>query len=96
MVWVLAILFALLAVPLLMGKGAWLIAGYNTANKEEKSKYNEKKLCRTMGAMLAVMAILTGLLAIIDTEQFAIVYGVLLTIAIVIGIVYANIGCKLR
>ena len=30
------------------GKGGWLIAGYNTASAEEKKKYDEKKLNRTM------------------------------------------------
>ena len=31
--------------------------GYNTASKEEKAKYNEKKLCRTMGFECVFIAI---------------------------------------
>lgn len=32
-----------ISLVLLMGKGAFLIAGYNTASEKEKRKYNEKK-----------------------------------------------------
>ena len=39
------IIFAVLSVVLISGHGSWLISGYNTASKEEKAKYNEKKLC---------------------------------------------------
>ena len=40
--WVVIILFAALSVLFLSGRGSWLIAGYNTASKEEKAKYNTK------------------------------------------------------
>lgn len=43
------IIFAVISIVLFSGHGSWLISGYNTASKEEKSKYNEKKLCRTNG-----------------------------------------------
>ena len=48
-----------LSIPLLMGKGSWLISGYNTASKEEKEKYNERKLCKAMGIMCAIIGIIT-------------------------------------
>ena len=37
------IIFAVLSIVLISGHGSWLISGYNTASKEEKAKYNEKK-----------------------------------------------------
>jgi hypothetical protein len=37
---------------LLNGKGAFLIAGYNTMSKEEQAKYDEKALCRSTGRFL--------------------------------------------
>ena len=52
------IIFAVLSIVLISGHGSWLISGYNTASKEEKAKYNEKKLCRTMGIGMSVIAIL--------------------------------------
>lgn len=50
--WAVVILFAVLSIVLLMGKGSFLLAGYNTASKKEKSKYNEKRLCRVAGGGL--------------------------------------------
>ena len=46
-VWIVFVIFAVFSIILLSGHGSWLISGYNTASKEEKAKYNEKKLCRT-------------------------------------------------
>jgi hypothetical protein len=42
----LIIIFIICGIFLLFGKGSWLIAGYNTSSKEEKEKFDEKKLCR--------------------------------------------------
>lgn len=39
-----------------LGKGAFLIAGYNTAPKREKEKYDEKALCRFMGKLMFALA----------------------------------------
>ena len=48
-VWIVFVIFAVLSIILLSGHGSWFISGYNTASREEKEKYDEKKLCRTMG-----------------------------------------------
>ena len=47
-VWAVGILCAAISLLLLSGRGSWLIAGYNTASKKEKEKYDEKKLCLVM------------------------------------------------
>ncbi len=52
--WVVFAIFALMSIVLFTGRGANLIAGYNTASKEEKSKYDEKKLCRVTGVGMSV------------------------------------------
>ena len=57
-VWIVFVIFAVLSIILLSGHGSWFISGYNTASKEEKEKYNEKKLCRTMGIGLHFLYIL--------------------------------------
>ena len=47
--WLLSVviaLFAVLSVLFLLGKGSWLIAGYNTASEKEKQQYNKRRLCR--------------------------------------------------
>ncbi len=94
LVYGLAFLFLLISIPLLLGKGSWLIAGYNTATQEEKDKYDEKKLCRTMGVMCLFISFLTILLALINSEEFAIIYGVIVIITVIACIIYCNIGCK--
>ncbi|NLO84914.1 MAG: DUF3784 domain-containing protein [Clostridiales bacterium] len=43
------VLLFVMSIVLLSGKGAFLIAGYNTASKEEQSTYDRKKLCRVIG-----------------------------------------------
>ena len=44
-----------IAVVLLCGHGADLIAGYNTASPAEKAKWDRKALCRGVGALLLVL-----------------------------------------
>jgi len=56
--WFVFVLFALLTIILLSGRGAFLIAGYNTSSTEEKAKYDEKKLCRVTGIGLLVITIM--------------------------------------
>ena len=57
---------ALLIIPsilLLTGRGAFLIAGYNTASPAEKAVYDEKKLCRITGGGVLVIGILVLIMA---------------------------------
>lgn len=61
---ILALLLLILSIFLFCGKGAWLIAGYNTASEEEKAQYDTKKLCRGGGAFLLVCGVLVGLMAL--------------------------------
>lgn len=47
------------AIPLLMGKGTWLIAGYNTMSPEEKKRYDGPALARFTGKILLVIGLAT-------------------------------------
>lgn len=42
--WVIFLILAAMSITLLSGHGSWLIAGYNTASKEEKQN-TMKKSC---------------------------------------------------
>lgn len=55
--WIVPIIFLILSILLLSGKGAWLIAGYNTLSKDEKKRVDEKRLCREVGILLLVLAV---------------------------------------
>lgn len=54
------VLLLLLLIPLaimfLMGKGASLIAGYNTMSQDKQRQYDKKKLCQGMGMFLLVLS----------------------------------------
>lgn len=51
-----SLLFVLLGLLFSRGKGAWLIAGYNTMSAGEKEKYDEKVLCRGMSRLMYALA----------------------------------------
>lgn len=80
--------------PLLFGKGAGLIAGYNTASEEEKSKYHEKKLCRTVGVYLLSVGGMTALLGAVKFKYFIAVYIGVLIAATALCLWFANRKCK--
>jgi len=90
----LAVVFLLISLLLFTGKGTWLIAGYNTSSKKQKEKYDEKKLCSVMGTMCVMIAVLTGILALLDGESYAMIYGVVIFIVVITTIIYANTKCK--
>ena len=96
-VWAVFVVFAILSVILLSGHGSWLIAGYNTASKEEKAKYNKKRLCRTMGAGMAVIALLvliSGLLEDLLPAGFVYVQLGIILADVVVMIVLSHTVCK--
>ncbi|MCG4580459.1 DUF3784 domain-containing protein [Clostridium cochlearium] len=77
---------------LLLGKGSFLIAGYNTSSKEEKEQYNEKKLCRAMGVMLLSLTIAT--IFLITNKIMSSYYGIFVVISSIIVTIYMNTKCK--
>ena len=83
----------------LMGKGSFLIAGYNTASEKERRKYNEKKLCRTVGAYMALITVLV-LGAELLGENIPDWYLALVMGGVFIGLIptllYANLGCRVK
>ena len=53
---ILAVLLVVMGIIILIGKGDNLIAGYNTASKEERAKYDIKKLRLLVGGCLILVA----------------------------------------
>ena len=96
-VWIVFVIFAVLSIILLSGHGSWFISGYNTASKEEKAKYNEKKLCRTMGIGMSVIAILLLIMGVFENILPAffvyIALGIILADVVII-IVLGNTICR--
>ena len=53
----LVVILIIMAIVIMLGKGDFLIAGYNTASKEEKEKYNIKRLRFLISAILLVSVV---------------------------------------
>ena len=78
-----AVLFAIMGIVILIGKGDNLIAGYNTASKEERAKYDIKRLRGLIGGLLLGVIEILGK-AYISTELGdAIVFAVLIIVLLV-------------
>ena len=86
-------LFLVLALVFRRGKGAALIAGYNTMTPLERSRYDEKKLCRVMSRMMFALA---GCWAVAASSKifeamWLLWLGMgLMLVTCVVGIIYMN------
>ena len=90
-----ALLMVALAFVILKGWGDGLIAGYNTASKEEQEKYNIKRLRIVVAAMILFVPAL-GLVATCLDDMTGVTIDILpvLLIVVVAGIILANTWCK--
>lgn len=96
-VWIVFVIFAVLSIVLLSGHGSWVISGYNTASKEEKEKYDEKKLCRTMGigmSIIAILALIMGVLENILSAFFVYIALGIILIDVAVIIILGNTLCR--
>jgi len=93
-VWIVFAIFAVLSIILLSGHGSWFISGYNTASKE---KYDEKKLCRTMGigmSIIAILALTMGLFENILPAFFVYIALGIILVDVVVIIILGNTLCR--
>ena len=86
-------LFVVLGIIFASGKGANLIAGYNTASREEKAQTNEKKLLKAMSVLMFVLA--GCFLVSASSELFHIklliwIGQALFVVVLIAGLVYLN------
>ena len=96
-IWAVGIAFAIISILLISGRGANLIAGYNTSNDEEKSKYDKKKLCRIVGAGMALLTAMIFVMAIWEAvlpAYFATVFMVVTVIDCIAMLVLKNTVCR--
>ena len=96
-VWIIGILFLIISLILISGHGANLIAGYNTAGRDEKNRYDTKKLCRVVGIGMALITLMIFILAIWETVLpafFSTVFFVITVIDCIAIILLSNTICK--
>lgn len=97
MLWFLFVLFFALAVLFLCGKGAFLIAGYNTVSADEKAMYDEKKLCRIMGCVALLIAAMLFVWALLQDRLpsvFVFIFVAVVLVATVVAVLLANTVAK--
>ncbi len=99
---VMALIFLVMSIFLFMGKGSWLIAGYNTASQEDRNKYDVKKLCRATGLLCLLCCIMMCVLAWLGyrvetgamQEEEMLPYGLgfaaVILAAAVVTVIYSN------
>ncbi len=95
----LSFLMIVMAIALLKGRGAWMIAGYNTMSKEEQEQFDRVALCKFMGKILlpiglAMPMMLVGML--LGTSWFFWAFTVLTIGLAIFAVVYANTGNRFR
>ena len=91
--------FVVLGIIFASGKGADLIAGYNTASREEKTKTDEKKLLKAMSVLMFVLAgcfLIFALSQIFHVKSLIWIGQALFIAALVTGLIYLNTGDRFR
>lgn len=81
---------------ILSGRGDFLIAGYNTASKEDKEKVNVKRLRLVIAAILfftAVMIFLPFLIGKDDSILVHLVSSFSIVVIAIAGVIIANTWC---
>ena len=90
-----AILFIVLAIVFILGKGDKLIAGYNTASEEERKKVNIHRLRILMSGISVITAALCVSMPIIGNNiQAQLGAAAVFIVVIVFVIILANTWAK--
>ena len=96
---VITLLMTAMSIALLRGRGAWLIAGFNTMDPKEREKYDAEALCRFTGRYLLSVALLTPALpvgGIFGVSWLPIGYTLYVVISTIFVVIYCNTGNRFR
>lgn len=91
--------FLLLGITFSKGKGAFLIAGYNTMSEREKAKLNEVGICKFMGKIMYGICLSLLLLALSELLELQIlmIAGIILCIGFpIFAVIYSNTGNRFK
>ena len=93
---ILAAIMFIMGIIILIGKGDNLIAGYNTASKEERSQYNVKRLRGLIGGFLLILAPMMVLLLGEESLVAGFSFIALTFVLCIILVILANTWAKKR
>lgn len=94
-----ALIFTIFAIILSKGKGASLLAGYNTMSEEEKAQYDETALCKFMGKIMfgfSFSILLFALSEFLNNKIFFVIGLVLFLALLVFSLVYSNTNDRFK
>ena len=91
---ILAIIFVVMAIVILAGKGDWMIAGYNTASKEEKETVNVKRLRLILGILLLIIAPLLFMLGDHSDKTTGLIFAGIVIVLTTVAVILANTWAK--
>jgi len=93
------VLFIVLGIIFSQGKGAWMIAGYNTASKETRASYDVKALLQFMSKFMFVLAgtwLVVSFGALYQNDGVIKAGLVLFIVVILAALVYMNTGERFK
>ena len=90
----LAAVLLVMGIVILIGKGDNLIAGYNTASQEERSKYNIKRLRGLIGGLLVALAPMLFLVEAGPAPESVLAFSSLVVFLSIIIVILANTWAK--
>ena len=92
-----AALFLILAIVFIMGKGDMLIAGYNTADAEDKKKYDINRLRIVMAVISVITAGFIAILPVLgDNKDAQLGSGAVFMLIVFAFAILANTWAKNR
>ena len=83
-----------MAIVILAGKGDWMIAGYNTASKEEKETVNVKRLRLILGILLLIIAPLLFMLGDHSDKTTGLIFAGIVIVLTTVAVILANKWAK--
>ncbi len=93
------VLFVMLGIYFSLGKGAMLIAGFNTMPKEEQDKYDIKAVCKAMGKLMFALSFSMIFWVVgAATEQMGVFHigTAIFFFIIFVGMIYMNKGDRYK
>ena len=95
-IFILIIVLIVLGVIILLGKGDFLIAGYNTASEQKKQKVNVKRLRYVMAGILFLSALFLSLPYLCGLEDGSMANKasmLAMIVTVIVGVIIANTWC---
>lgn len=91
---IVALVCAVMGILVLIGKGDNLIAGYNTASKEEREQYDIRRLRGLIGGLMVVLApmvlLMLGNESMASTWSFCAIVFVLCIVVVILANTWAK------